>query len=158
MMRVVFDCMVFLQAAGRPFSPANACLKLVYDGHLQLFLTPSIFAEIQDVLHRPKVRRSFPLLDDEAVTQMLNTVLQTAVMVETMPERYVLERDVKDSIYINLAIAAQAHYLVSRDNDLLDLMEESSMEGQTFRFQFPDLTILDPVALLHLIGFQQATP
>ena len=56
---------------------------------------------------------------------------------------FVLSRDPKDEPYLNLAIATDASYLVSRDNDLLDLMTDSE-----FRTQHPDLKILDPVAFL----------
>ena len=56
-------------------------------------------------------------------------------------------RDPKDEPYINLALAANADYLVTRDNDLLDLMNDSD-----FRQQFPGLTILDPVAFLRVLS------
>jgi hypothetical protein len=36
--RVVFDCVILLQAAGRPTGPAAACLQAVRDGRLQLFI------------------------------------------------------------------------------------------------------------------------
>ena len=60
-----------------------------------------------------------------------------------MPKVFTLARDPKDEPYIDLAAAAQARYLVSRDNDLLDLMGDAA-----FRRQFPGLTVIDPVALL----------
>ena len=44
---------------------------------------------------------------------------------------------------MNLALAAEAKCLVSRDRDLLDLMHDES-----FRRQYPDLQILEPVAFL----------
>ena len=56
---------------------------------------------------------------------------------------FTLDRDPKDEIYVNLAIEAGASYLVSRDKDLLDLMNDPD-----FRSRFPGLTILDPVAFL----------
>jgi hypothetical protein len=45
------------------------------------------------------------------------------------------------------AITAGARYLVTRDNDLLDLMADNSV-GVDFRRRFPDLKILDPAAFL----------
>ena len=45
-----------------------------------------------------------------------------------------------------LAIAANADYLVTWDKDMLDLMQD---EG--FRIQYPRLTILNPVALLQVL-------
>ncbi|MBV8610380.1 MAG: PIN domain-containing protein, partial [Singulisphaera sp.] len=52
--RVVFDCMVLLQAAARVTGPAAACLRAVREGRLELFLSPEILSEVRDVLTRPK--------------------------------------------------------------------------------------------------------
>jgi len=61
-----------------------------------------------------------------------------------VPETYELERDPKDSKYINLAIAAKAPYLVTRDKDLLTFMSESEEVARDFRSRYPDLHILSP--------------
>ncbi len=45
MTRVVFDCVILLQAAGRPTGPAAECLQAVRDGRLELFLSPDILAK-----------------------------------------------------------------------------------------------------------------
>jgi predicted nucleic acid-binding protein len=52
-------------------------------------------------------------------------------------------RDPDDEPYVNLAVAAGARYLVTRDKDLLDLMEDAD-----FRRRFATLAILDPAAFL----------
>jgi putative PIN family toxin of toxin-antitoxin system len=54
-----------------------------------------------------------------------------------VPRTLTLPRDPKDEPYLNLALAVGAQYLVSRDKDLLDLMNDGS-----FRQRYPDLTIL----------------
>lgn len=51
----VFDCVVLLQAAARPNSPARACLRLVEEGRLQLCVSAAVLAEARDVLTRPNV-------------------------------------------------------------------------------------------------------
>jgi predicted nucleic acid-binding protein len=60
----------------------------------------------------------------------------------------VLPRDPKDEKYINLAIACKARYLVSNDKDLLNLMDESTLEGKEFRQKFPALQIIKPGELI----------
>jgi putative PIN family toxin of toxin-antitoxin system len=141
--RAVFDCVILLQAAGRPNGPAGACLQAVRDGRLELFLTPDILAEVRDVLTRPKTLRKFPALTPEAVDVFLADLAGHATMLASVPKVFSLPRDPKDEPYIDLAAAAQARYLVSRDKDLLDLMGDAA-----FRQQFPSLTVIDPVALL----------
>lgn len=45
-------------------------------------------------------------------------------------------------MYINLAIVSDAAYLVSRDNDLLDLMTASTEIARQFRARYPFLRIM----------------
>ena len=108
-------------------------------------MSPEVVAEVGDVLNRPKIRRKFPALTDGAVETFLQDTVSRAVMLSEVPETFGLERDPKDERYINLALASKASYLVTWDRDLLDLMND---EG--FRQQFPQLTILEPPALLRL--------
>src|SRR5437764_6236658 len=131
--RAVFDCMVFLQGAGRPASPARACFRLVDEDRVTLCLSPVILAEVRDVLTRPKTQRRFPLLSPEWADTFVQKAESKAVVLTQVPQTFILERDPKDEPYLNLALAVQVHYLVSRDNDLLDLMKDAS-----FRQRFPD--------------------
>jgi predicted nucleic acid-binding protein len=45
-------------------------------------------------------------------------------------------------MYINLAIVANAAYLVSRDKDLLELMTTSTDVAKQFRLRYPFLRII----------------
>jgi putative PIN family toxin of toxin-antitoxin system len=150
MPRAVFDCMVFLQAAGRLASPARACFHLIEEGRVTLCLSPEILVEVRAVLTRPKTLQKFPLLSPEWVESFVRDVETRAVLLSQVPKVLTLERDPKDEPYLNLALAAQANYLVSRDRDLLDLMSRES-----FRKQFPELTILDPASFLRAIRCQE---
>ena len=63
--RVVFDCVILLQAAARQKGAAANCLNLAESGVLQLFVSRETLVEIEDVLSRPEVRVHFPDLSDE---------------------------------------------------------------------------------------------
>ena len=145
--RVVFDCMVFLQAVGRPEGPARACFHLVDEGKTTLFVSSGVLAEVRDVLARPKTRQRFPLLTPEAIDEFLRNVEEKAAVIAVVPNVFALPRDPKDELYVNLALAAGASYLVTRDKDMLDLMNDKD-----FRARYPALTILDPVAFLRAIA------
>ena len=67
-----------------------------------------------------------------------------------MPLVFAYPRDPKDEPYINLAIAADADYLTSRDNDLLDLMQDPD-----FTTRFPGIQVLDPVSLVRELELEQ---
>lgn len=146
--KVVFDCMVYLQAAAREESPAAACLRLAENHLVQLFVSSDILDEIEDVLSRPNIRARFSELTDETVTAFVERLRKTAELVGRVPKRFTFTRDVNDEPYLNLAIEVQADYLISRDNDLLDLMNPGTADGDELHERFPSLKILDPVAFL----------
>lgn len=141
--RVVFDCMVFLQGAARATSPARACFQLVEEDRVILFVSAEILTEVRDVLTRPKLQRRFPSLSPAWAESFVQNVEIKAVAITDIPKAMALERDPEDEPYLNLAIGVDAGYLVSRDFDLLDLMND-----QEFRERFPKLKIVDPATFL----------
>jgi putative PIN family toxin of toxin-antitoxin system len=149
--RVVFDCMIYLQATASESSPAAALLRMMDDSIISLFVSNDIFDEVRDVLSRLKIRQKNPRITDKQVDALLTRLAEQGTLLESVPKHFSYERDPKDEKYINLAVEADAAYLVSRDNDLLDLMWEDLAAGKDFRQQFPTLTILNPVAFLRQI-------
>lgn len=144
----VFDCMVFLQGATKPNGPATACLALVESNYVELFISQESMDEVRDVLTRPKIQRKFPGLTPLLVDSFLDRITRNATIISDVPRAFAFDRDPKDEKYLNLAIAASVPYLVSRDNDLLDLMDRQTTQGMMFRNSYPFLSILDPVAFL----------
>jgi putative PIN family toxin of toxin-antitoxin system len=144
--------MVFLQGAARETSPSGACITLVERGQVILCLSPAVVAEVTEVLSRPLLQRKFKQLTPERVKGFLRKIQDKAVIIADVPAVFSYPRDPDDEPYINLALAAGVRYLVSRDNDLLDLMKDSD-----FRTRYPDLTILDPVALLQELSRKHQT-
>jgi putative PIN family toxin of toxin-antitoxin system len=146
--RAVFDCMVFLQGAMRPTGPAAACFRLVDGGEVERCLSAELLAEVKDVLARSSLQRRYKTLAPENVQQFLAEVEAKAALIPDVPAVFSYPRNPKDECYVNLALAAGAGYLVTRDKDLLDLMDEGRTEGKDFRQRFPNLIILDPPAFL----------
>jgi putative PIN family toxin of toxin-antitoxin system len=149
--RAVFDCMVFLQATASPTGPAARCLFAVDEGAIELVTDNDILSEVRDVLNRPSVRSKNPRITDDTVRELLRRVEKMSVMLADVPRVFIHPRDPKDEPYVNLAIASEARYLVTRDKDLLDLARPDTPEGKKFAERFPGLTILDPVAFLAVI-------
>lgn len=71
-------------------------------------------------------------------------------MIQDVPALIEFPRDPKDEPYLNLTATSKASYLVSRDNDLLDLRKD-----EEFLQLLPGVTILDPVEFLKVV---RATP
>ncbi|MBC7854742.1 MAG: putative toxin-antitoxin system toxin component, PIN family [Pirellulaceae bacterium] len=143
----VFDCMVFLQGAAKAEGPAGACLKLVEEGAITLCLSQEVLDEVREVLLRPKMGRKFPSLTVDRVEAFLGALRTTGNWFDAVPAVAAALRDPDDAPYLNLAICAAAKYLVTRDNDLLELMRDA-----TFIASFPHLTIIEPVAFLNLLA------
>jgi uncharacterized protein len=146
--RVVFDCMVFVQALARPKGPAGACLERARSGACELLVSDAILAEARVVIARPKLRRAFILASDPDINDFFTRLATFVTRIDPVPDAFVLSRDPKDSMYLNLAITGNAELVVSRDNDLLDLMTANDADATAFRTTYPRIRIVDPVAFL----------
>jgi putative PIN family toxin of toxin-antitoxin system len=149
--RVVFDCNVLLQAAARERSVAAKCLNLVETDLIQLFVSREVFAEVEDILNRPEIRAHFPDLSDGIVGAFLKRLKKLSVLVQYVPKKFSYPRDEDDEPYINLAVAARANFIISRDRDLLDLMTGHTDECKEFRQRFRSIRVVEPAEFLNLL-------
>ena len=154
--RVVLDCMLFLQGAARPEGLAGACFALLEMELVELCLSEDVVAEVRDVLSRLEVRRKFRSLADHLVEAFVETVRSRAFWIPAPPHRFTFNRDPKDEPYIDLAIAAQAEFLVSRDNDILDLAKPDDADGMRLRAVAPNLRIVGPSEFIREIRARYA--
>jgi predicted nucleic acid-binding protein len=76
----------------------------------------------------------------------LQRIGQISELVADVPAFFSLPRDPDDAIYVDLAAATKAGFIVSRDNDLLELMQ-----NQTFKKAYPNLTVIAPTDFLALV-------
>ena len=142
----VLDTGVILQAALRPTGPAGRLLALLDKDLFTLHVSEEVIAEYEDVLARPSVRAKNPHLTAQLAAAIVERIRGRALLFSAPPDHFRYPRDPDDEHILNLAIETKAEYLVSRDKDLLDLMDENQSEGRAFRQRFPGLTILDPVS------------
>jgi putative PIN family toxin of toxin-antitoxin system len=152
---VVCDCMIFLQAVANENGPAAAVLRLLDHDAISLFVSEAIFEEVRDVLSRAEVRARNKGITDARMDALFTRLAEKAIAIKNVPEEFRYERDPDDEPYINLALTTRAQYLVTRDTDLLDLMDESTEAGKGFRFKYPFLRILDPLAFLRETGLKK---
>ncbi len=116
---VVIDTNVWLSAA---LSPKGAPAQVVQQVLLQgvAVFSPATFAELQTRLWKPKFNRYLTL---EVRHAILRDARAAALWVEHDPELAAQRwsRDADDDAFIRTALAAQAPWLVSGDDDLLSL-------------------------------------
>jgi len=146
--RVVFDCGVFLQGLISESGPAVACIEKFERGELTVFISEEIIAEVRDILTRSKLRAKHPLLTEERTNRLIENLWAKAKFFGVVPKHFTYERDPNDEPYINLAVEANADFIISRDKDLLDLMTGRTAECKEFRQRFRPLKVVDPVSFL----------
>jgi uncharacterized protein len=148
---VVFDCMIYAQAMISRTGPSAACFDHVRSGNLKLFWSDYVLLEIRELPFKLPARLK---LTQERVEAFIADVAPFAEHLTKVVEHYENPFDRDDSHYVNLAIAAGANLITSRDGDLLRLMEEKRPEAQELRRRFPQLRILAPEQVLALLRQQ----
>lgn len=91
--------------------------ELLSKGQIELVLSEQLIAEIKEVTARKKFRKYF---DQQQVSQLLKLmeILGVNYPVTEYPN---MCRDAKDNFLLGLVRASHAHYLVTGDQDLLEL-------------------------------------
>ena len=149
--RVVLDCNVLIQAISNEAGPAGRVLRLLQENRIEVCVSGAVLKEFRSVLHYPTVRQRLSDLDDEHIDSFLTQFVFRATLFRQVRHVFDYPRATQDEPYIDLAAAARADYLISRDRDLLSLATDRSLLGKQFRQRYPRLHVLDPVAFLGIM-------
>ncbi|MGB7158103.1 MAG: putative toxin-antitoxin system toxin component, PIN family [Tepidisphaeraceae bacterium] len=144
--RVVYDTMLFVQAAARP-DRIHTTFRALLDGRVILCVSPALVAEITDVLARPAVRARFPALSDHVVEVFLADVQLRATTFDSIPAAFTWPQHPDDDHIFNLAIHAKATRLVTWETRILNLASETTPAADLLRQIAPDLRIVTPKML-----------
>ncbi len=114
---VVLDTQILLRSVGKPNS-LTAKIVFGMSNQYEFVISQLILAEINDVLSRPQVMAKMKLTDERIrrITEVIAGARQ--VQVDNIAA---VSRDPKDDKFLATALAADAHYIVSEDKDLLVL-------------------------------------
>lgn len=113
--RVVIDTNIWISfLIGKRLSGLH---RHIDSGRIKIVACEAQLRELVDVLNRPRIRKYIPA---EQAEEFLDLFCEAALFVK--PEQGPsLCRDPKDDYLLYTALAAQADYLVSGDDDLLSL-------------------------------------
>lgn len=109
-MLVVLDSNIFISALISDCGAPRAIFKAWRSNRFQVVTCPEQLLEIRRASHYPKLRSLIPA---HTFGSLLNH-LQRAIIVDHFPMRHQAE-DPYDSYLLNLAVAANVHYLVTGD-------------------------------------------
>lgn len=155
MIKAVFDCNVFWQIYFSDTGVGIRCWELVKDEEVELIISHEVLNEVRDVLTRPETKARFAQATDENVDIFIEEIIENATFVASVAKKFEFPRDPKDEPYINLAVQTEAHYIVSRDKDLLDLMTGYDDESKAFRQRFRPLKVVDTLTFVQIVENQQ---
>ena len=148
----VFDCNIFLQALLNPKSVAAKCLDLVRDDKVLLFVSKDTINEVRDVLLRPNILAKLPDATSKQIEVFIENILEISILEKNVPKNFKFDRDPKDEMIIDLALVCKADFIITRDNDLLDLMSDISVTGKEFRQKSRPLKIVEPIEFLNILA------
>jgi putative PIN family toxin of toxin-antitoxin system len=136
-MKVVLDTVVFVRGLINPDSPCGRVVFANPDAY-ELIVSAELALEYLDVFSRPKLARRFRAVGPEFLSDVLEAIRSgTPVHLSAIPR---VCRDPTDDKFLAAALAGQADFIVSEDNDLLEL---GSYEGITILSAQAFLAVLE---------------
>jgi len=116
-MRVVLDTVIFVRALINPHGKWGRILFELSDRYA-IVLSPDIIKEVLSVLYRAALRERFPEMAEPGRLERVLGILEEAEVVEPSEQLSVC-RDPKDNKFFKCALAGEADYIVSEDEDIL---------------------------------------
>jgi putative PIN family toxin of toxin-antitoxin system len=107
MIRVVLDTNIIVSALLQPLGPPAQVFVLAIGGSIQLCISGSVYAEYEEVISRPRFRRS-----EDIIASALGAIREKGFWVRPT-EAIRACSDPDDDIFLECAHAAQANYLVT---------------------------------------------
>lgn len=158
--RAVYDAMVFLQWAARPSKDQqHATVTALTSDQVRLCMSPELVAEVRTLLSRAELQTRLPALSPERVGKILAKVIdEYSDWFAIVPKAFSLPRHPKDDHLFNLAIAAEARYLVTWEDRLLRLDKYDPAAAKQLSRLAPNLQILDPPSFSRELRQQTASP
>ena len=116
--RVVIDTSVLLENLISSTGTAARCVRAVFDQEIDLIFSVETFAELSSVVMRPKFERYVGTETRKSFVDLFLRDRFVQILNEPMGCR-----DPNDDKFLETAVKGRADVLVTRDRDLLDIME-----------------------------------
>ncbi|MDQ3179816.1 MAG: putative toxin-antitoxin system toxin component, PIN family [Acidobacteriota bacterium] len=124
-MRIVPDTNIVVSGLfwrGQP----RRILDAARDGIIELFTSPVLLEELEDVLSREKFAARLEAAQ-VTVQELVEGYSALATVIDAVPIAPVILADPDDDAVLACALAAEAEIIVSGDSDLLDLKEHQDI-------------------------------
>lgn len=118
--RAVLDANILIAGSLSPKGKASSLIERWIEGDFQLVISPSILAEYYDVATQERIKKHFGPTE-EKIKKFLNLLMQASLMTQDRYHVEWLETDPSDNKFLACALEANADYIVSLDNHLLEI-------------------------------------
>src|SRR5262249_11838655 len=150
--RLVLDTNVLLAGL---VSKASASQKVVDSLQARKaipLVSPPVLAEYRAVLLHPAIIARFAHLTPRRVELALHRLRYVGDECRTGRVKFELDRDPRDAMFIELAIAGEATHLITMDLDLLSLPTARTDAGKRFRQRLGRLVVQTPQSFIEKYG------
>jgi uncharacterized protein len=120
MSRIVLDTNVIVSALLQPAGPPAQVFVLALGGSLQLCVSANIYAEYEEVISRPRFKRS-----EEIIADALRAIRNKSFWVRPTARLHVCA-DPDDNMFLECAQTGRAEYLVTGNSKHFPLTWEST--------------------------------
>jgi putative PIN family toxin of toxin-antitoxin system len=121
--KIVFDTNVLIRTTFRKRSPVSYRIYQAIEAQECILVTsPSILEEIRDVISRDYIIE-YTHTTPGMRTRYMNEIIDMSMLTTGTKELKKKSRDIKDNKFLVCASEAMVHYLVTSDEDLLELKE-----------------------------------
>jgi putative PIN family toxin of toxin-antitoxin system len=143
-LRLVLDTNVLLAGLVSKSSASQKVVDVLQARKAIPLLSPPVLAEYRVVLSHPAITSRFPELTQRQIELALHRLRYIGDEYRKMRVKFQFQRDPRDAMFIELAIAGDATHLLTMDADLLSLPTARTDAGRRFRQRLPRLTLETP--------------
>ena len=97
----------------------NQLLKLAKDKKITIYYSKATWEELKDVISRDKIKNRL----GKSIAKLIADYKFIGTLVDPVNVKTTICRDPKDNKFLELAKEADAHYIITGDEDLLTLKE-----------------------------------
>jgi hypothetical protein len=140
-MRVVVDTNVFVSALLSPQGIPSQLFQYWELHYFDILISAESMQELARVLHYPKIRKGLRSTDTE-LAEFVRLFTDRGILVAPRETIRAIPADVSDNVYLEIAMAGDAQYIISGDKHLLQLQKYRGIMILTPTAFFDQLTAL----------------
>jgi putative PIN family toxin of toxin-antitoxin system len=151
-LRLVLDTNVLLAGLVSKSSASQKVVDSLQERKAIPLISPPVLAEYRAILLHPAIVARFANLTPRRVELALHRLRYVSDEYRDLRVKFELQRDPRDAMFVELAIAGEASHLITMDPDLLTLTTARTDAGKRFRQRLPRIIVQTPQSFIEQWG------